>query len=195
MRCNGSCSTARSATICAAALGDLRPFGDHPERSTDGCSPPTASNCRPAISKWRQSMSCRASMSACCRCCNSGRGRVIAGLQFVFYRTALGRAFRATADDPAVAQLMGLDNRHVFALAMALSLAIVAVAGVFLGSARQFRSVAGTGAADLRLRGCHYRRSRQPVGHARRRLILGVAQAMGGQIIPAGKSSPAISRF
>jgi len=57
---------------------------------------------------------------------------VIAGLQFVFYRTALGRAFRATADDPAVAQLMGLDNRHVFALAMALSLAVVAIAGVFL---------------------------------------------------------------
>ncbi len=40
---------------------------------------------------------------------------VIAALQFVFYRTALGRAFRATADDPAVAQLMGLDTRHVFA--------------------------------------------------------------------------------
>src|SRR3979490_816946 len=31
---------------------------------------------------------------------------VIGGLQFVFYRTALGRAFRATSDDPAVAQLM-----------------------------------------------------------------------------------------
>src|ERR1700749_4270046 len=42
---------------------------------------------------------------------------VIAALQLVFYRTALGRAFRATADDPAVAQLMGLDNRHVFVLA------------------------------------------------------------------------------
>ncbi|MBO0712906.1 MAG: branched-chain amino acid ABC transporter permease, partial [Acetobacteraceae bacterium] len=55
---------------------------------------------------------------------------MIAALQVVLYRTALGRAFRATADDPAVAQLMGLDNRHIFALAMALSLAVVAVAGV-----------------------------------------------------------------
>src|ERR1700693_4098982 len=63
---------------------------------------------------------------------------VIAGLQFVFYRTALGRAFRATADDPAVAQLMGLDNRHVFALAMALSLAVVAIAGVFLAVRANF---------------------------------------------------------
>src|SRR5215471_5785644 len=57
---------------------------------------------------------------------------VIAALQLVFYRTALGRAFRATADDSPVAQLMGLDNRHVFALAMALSLAVVAIAGVLL---------------------------------------------------------------
>src|SRR3954471_23391876 len=43
---------------------------------------------------------------------------VIAGLQWLFYRTALGRAFRATSDDPAVAQLMGLNNAHIFALAM-----------------------------------------------------------------------------
>ena len=55
---------------------------------------------------------------------------VIAGLQWLFYRTALGRAFRATSDDQAVAQLVGLDNRRVFALAMALSLAVVAIAGV-----------------------------------------------------------------
>src|SRR6476646_8736738 len=47
---------------------------------------------------------------------------VIGLLQMLFYRTALGRAFRATSDDPRIAQLMGLNNHHVFALAMALSL-------------------------------------------------------------------------
>ena len=36
---------------------------------------------------------------------------VIVGLNQLFYRTALGRAFRATSDDPAIAQLMGIDNR------------------------------------------------------------------------------------
>src|SRR6516162_5577047 len=35
---------------------------------------------------------------------------VIAGLQTLFYRTAVGRAFRATSDDQSVAQLMGLDT-------------------------------------------------------------------------------------
>src|SRR5258706_9777190 len=63
---------------------------------------------------------------------------VIAGLQWLFYRTALGRAFRATSDDQSVAQLMGLNNAHVFGLAMALSLAIVAVAGVLLAVRANF---------------------------------------------------------
>jgi len=63
---------------------------------------------------------------------------VIGALQLLFYRTALGRAFRATSDDQAVAQLMGLDNRHIFALAMALSLAVIAVAGVFIAVRTNF---------------------------------------------------------
>ena len=39
----------------------------------------------------------------------------IAGLQLLFYRTALGRAFRATSDDAETAELMGIDNRHLYA--------------------------------------------------------------------------------
>ena len=35
---------------------------------------------------------------------------VIAFLQLIFYRTALGRAFRATSDDPAVAQLQEIQS-------------------------------------------------------------------------------------
>ena len=68
---------------------------------------------------------------------------VIGGMQFVFYRTALGRAFRATSDDQATAQLMGLDNRHVFALGMALSLAVVAVAGVLIAVRTNFDPAIG----------------------------------------------------
>src|SRR5579871_3019978 len=49
---------------------------------------------------------------------------IIGGLQFLFYRTAIGRAFRATSDDRDVAQLMGLETRHIFSLAMALSLMV-----------------------------------------------------------------------
>jgi len=68
---------------------------------------------------------------------------VIAALQALLYRTAIGRAFRAVSDDPRIAQLMGLDNRHVFALAMALSLAIVGLAGVLLAIRANFDPATG----------------------------------------------------
>ena len=57
----------------------------------------------------------------------------IAGLQGLFTRTALGRAFRATADDQETVRLMGIDSRHTYGLAVAMAFGIVAVAGVFLG--------------------------------------------------------------
>lgn len=68
---------------------------------------------------------------------------VIAILQWLFYRTALGRAFRATSDRQDVAQLMGLNRAHIFGLAMALSLAVTALAGVFLGIRTSFDPAVG----------------------------------------------------
>src|SRR4051794_1999189 len=68
---------------------------------------------------------------------------VIGLLQTILYRTAMGRAFRATSDDRSIAQLMGLNNNHVFALAMALSLAVVAVAGVLLAVRTNFDPAIG----------------------------------------------------
>jgi len=55
-----------------------------------------------------------------------------AALQLLFARTALGRAFRATSDDQQAAQLMGINNRHIYALATAVAFATIAVSGVFL---------------------------------------------------------------
>ena len=56
-----------------------------------------------------------------------------AGLELMFGRSPLGRAFRATSDDPEAVKLMGVNDRHVYALAMGSALAIVAVAAVFYG--------------------------------------------------------------
>ncbi len=68
---------------------------------------------------------------------------VIGGLQFLLYRTSIGRGFRAVSDDPRIAQLMGLNNKHVFGLAMALSLSIVALAGVLLAIRANFDPATG----------------------------------------------------
>jgi branched-chain amino acid transport system permease protein len=63
---------------------------------------------------------------------------IIFGLEMIFTRSPWGRAFRATSDDAEIAQLMGLDNAHVYALAMALSAGVVAIAGIFLGIRSNF---------------------------------------------------------
>ena len=63
---------------------------------------------------------------------------VILLLNSVFYRTAVGRAFRATSDDVEVAQLMGINNKSIYALTMGIALAVCAVAGFFLGARANF---------------------------------------------------------
>jgi branched-chain amino acid transport system permease protein len=68
---------------------------------------------------------------------------VLAALQLFLSRTALGRAFRATSDDPAVAELMGINSRQIYNLAFGLSLAIVALAGILLGIRTNFAPTEG----------------------------------------------------
>lgn len=109
---------------------------------------------------------------------------VIALMQMVFYRTAMGRAFRATSDDQQVSQLMGLDNRHIFGLAMALSLAIVAIAGVLLAVRANFdpsigpaRLIVGFEAVIIGGLGSMW-------GTLAGGVILGVSQAIGAKIDP-----------
>jgi branched-chain amino acid transport system permease protein len=109
---------------------------------------------------------------------------VIAALQFVFYRTALGRAFRATADSQSVAQLMGLDNRHVFALAMALSLAVVAIAGVFLAVRANFDPAIGPARLIFGFEAVIIGGLGSLWGTLAGGLVLGVAQAIGAHINP-----------
>src|SRR5262245_56987982 len=67
----------------------------------------------------------------------------IAGLQLLFYRTALGRAFRATSDDAETAELMGIDNRHLYALGLAIAMLFTALAGVLMAIRTNFDPAAG----------------------------------------------------
>jgi branched-chain amino acid transport system permease protein len=63
---------------------------------------------------------------------------LIFGLQAIISRTLLGRAFRATSDDPDTASLMGIDGKRVYGLAMGLAFAIIAVTGVIMGIRSNF---------------------------------------------------------
>ena len=109
---------------------------------------------------------------------------VIAALQWLFYRTALGRAFRATSDDPSVAQLMGLNNAHVFGLAMALSLAVVAVAGVLLAVRANFDPSIGPARLIFGFEAVIIGGLGSMWGTLAGGVIIGVAQAIGAKIDP-----------
>ena len=61
---------------------------------------------------------------------------ILASLQLLIARTGLGRALRATADDRDAARLVGIDDRHIYAIAMAISLWGTLVGGVVLGVAQ-----------------------------------------------------------
>jgi branched-chain amino acid transport system permease protein len=49
-------------------------------------------------------------------------------MQWLFRRTPLGRAFRATSDDREIVQLMGVSYRRTYALAMGIAFVLIAVA-------------------------------------------------------------------
>jgi branched-chain amino acid transport system permease protein len=109
---------------------------------------------------------------------------IIAGLQFLFYRTALGRAFRATSDDTEIARIMGLDNRKVYAWAMALCMAVVAVAGVFLAIRSNFDPFIGPGRLIFGFESVIIGGLGNLWGTLVGGVILGVAQGLGAEINP-----------
>jgi branched-chain amino acid transport system permease protein len=109
---------------------------------------------------------------------------LIAALQFTFYRTALGRAFRAVSDNQDIAQLMGLNRRHIFGLAMAFSLAVTAIGGIFLGMRTSFDPAVGPARLIFGFEAVIIGGLGNLWGTLAGGIILGVAQAIGAQLNP-----------
>jgi branched-chain amino acid transport system permease protein len=109
---------------------------------------------------------------------------VIFVLHRIFYHTALGRAFRATSEDPQVAQLMGVDNRHIFAIAMGLSLTIAAIAAFFLGARSSFDPSIGPARLIYAFEAVIIGGLGSLWGTLAGGIVLGVAQTVGARINP-----------
>jgi branched-chain amino acid transport system permease protein len=109
---------------------------------------------------------------------------LIVGLEVLFYRTALGRVFRATSDDPEMARAMGVNTRHVHALAMALSFAIIAIAGVFLAARSNFDPFSGPARLIFGFEAVIIGGLGSLWGTLAGGVLLGVAQALGAQVSP-----------
>lgn len=110
---------------------------------------------------------------------------LIAGLEWVFSRSRIGRTFRATSDDAEAAQMMGVNTRHVFALAMALSFALISVAGVLLAMRSNFDPFSGPARLIYGFEAVIIGGLGNFWGTLAGGVVLGVAQSLGAQISPA----------
>ncbi len=109
---------------------------------------------------------------------------VIWALQWTFYHTAVGRAFRAVSDNQDIAQLMGLNRRHVFGLAMALALGVTAIAGILLGIRTSFDPSIGGGRLIFGFEAVIIGGLGNLWGTLAGGVILGIAQTVGAKIDP-----------
>ncbi|MEH2484157.1 branched-chain amino acid ABC transporter permease [Bradyrhizobium sp. AZCC 2230] len=108
----------------------------------------------------------------------------VALLQLIFYRTSLGRAFRATADNPAIAQLMGVNERSVYAIAVGLSLAVSVIAAVVFGIRASFDPSIGPARLLYAFEAVIIGGLGSLWGTLAGGIVLGLAQAIGGRINP-----------
>ncbi len=110
---------------------------------------------------------------------------VIAALQLYLAKTTTGRAMRATSDDREAAQLMGIDHRHIYALATAIAVGLVGLAGVFLGVRTQFNPTFGDVTLIFAFEAVIIGGLGSLWGTLWGGIILGVAQVVGAQAFPS----------
>ena len=109
---------------------------------------------------------------------------LLTGLQIFLSRTSLGKAFRATSDDPATAELMGINSEQIYGLAMGLSLAIVGLAGVLLGIRTNFAPADGPERLIFAFEAVIIGGLGNLWGTLAGGIILGLAQNIGAQLNP-----------
>jgi branched-chain amino acid transport system permease protein len=108
----------------------------------------------------------------------------IFALNALFYWLPLGRAFRATSDDPEIAQLMGIDNRRIFAIAMGVAMLVTAVAALYLGIRANFDPSIGPARLLYAFEAVIIGGLGSLWGTLAGGIILGVAQTIGAHIDP-----------
>ncbi len=109
---------------------------------------------------------------------------VIVALNALLYHTALGRAFRATSDDPVTAGLMGIEPARIFAIATGLAMVVVTVAALYLGMRSNFDPFIGPARLIYAFEAVIIGGLGSLWGTLAGGIIIGVAQTMGAAINP-----------
>lgn len=106
---------------------------------------------------------------------------VITALQIFLGRTKMGRAFRAVSDDQDAARLMGINTKHIWAMAMGVALGIVAIGGVMMGIRTTFDPLLGTQRLIYAFEAVIIGGMGSGWGTLLGGIILGLAQTLGAQ--------------
>ncbi len=109
---------------------------------------------------------------------------VIVALNQVFYRTSLGRAFRATSDDPVTARLMGIRPQTIFSQATAIAMLVVTLAALYLGMRANFDPSIGPARLIYAFEAVIIGGLGSLWGTLAGGIIIGVAQTLGASINP-----------
>ena len=111
---------------------------------------------------------------------------LLGGLQLFLSKTQIGRAIRATAEDPDTVGLIGINARTVNAVATAIALMTVGVAGAFLAMRATFDPYAGGPQLIYAFEATVIGGVGSLWGTLIGGIVLGVAQSLGAQISPQG---------
>jgi len=109
---------------------------------------------------------------------------VILLLNLLFYRTALGRAFRATSDDLEIAQLMGIDHHRIYAIAMGIAMLVATIAALYLGIRANFDPTIGPARLIYAFEAVIIGGLGSLWGTLAGGVIIGLAQTVGAKINP-----------
>ena len=111
---------------------------------------------------------------------------LIGGLRLLLSHTSLGRAIRAVSDDPDTAGLLGIDARRVSAIATAIAMVAVGLAGACLAMRATFDPYAGAPQLLFAFEAAVIGGAGSLWGTLFGGIVLGVAQSFGAQVIPQG---------
>jgi branched-chain amino acid transport system permease protein len=111
---------------------------------------------------------------------------VIAFLHLLMQRTNFGRSIRATSDDTMAAELMGVNTRRAYTMAMMIALGTAAIAGSLVGSTFVFYPSSGTQYLILAFGVVIIGGMGSLIGTLLGGIVLGVAQLLGGYFFGSG---------
>jgi branched-chain amino acid transport system permease protein len=109
---------------------------------------------------------------------------VLGSLHLLLRRTSIGRALRATAEDPETAELVGVDSRAVYGIAAGIAVAVAALAGVFLAMRSSYDPYSGPPQLIFAFEAVVIGGIGSLWGTLVGGIVIGVAQNVGAQLDP-----------